>query len=101
LFNQINNKLGAPGNNEQQFMTILPATLQVTADYQVKPHVYVAGYWVQNLTTSKTRGLRTPSLLSITPRYERKWVEVSMPLVLFDNYSKFGFGLATRLGQYS
>lgn len=99
LFTQINNKLGAgPGNNEQQFMTILPATLQVTADYQVKPHVYVAGYWVQNLTNSKTRGLRTPSLLSVTPRYERKWIEVSMPLVLFDNYTKFGFGLATRLG---
>lgn len=99
LFNQINNKFGAgPSNNDRQFMTILPATLQITADYQLKANIYVAGYWVQNLTSSTTRGLRTPSLISITPRYERKWVEVSLPLVLFDNYSKFGFGLATRLG---
>lgn len=99
LFTQLNTQLGVTrADFSDNFSTVLPTTLQINADYLIKPHIYVGALLVQNLTSTNALGLKSPSLLGVTPRYETKWIDVAMPLVLFDNYSKVAFGLAGRLG---
>ncbi|RRB06531.1 DUF5723 family protein [Larkinella rosea] len=78
----------------------LPTALNVSADYQVKPNVYVGVLWTQNLMPATSVALMTPSMLAVVPRWETRWAEVSMPIALQDNYSMPTIGLAMRAGPF-
>lgn len=100
VFDKVNSALGIlQSQDTHDFSIALPTTFQLNADYHVKNYVYVNALWVQNLRTSQSLGMKTPSLLAISPRYERKWFEVAMPLALLDNYSVLTLGLSLRLGS--
>lgn len=96
----IANLKGKEVGMDEHFPTTLPTTLQIQADYLLKKNVYVGATWVQNLTNQQAFGLKVPSSLSLVPRYEHKHVEWSLPLVLFDDYTKFAFGTALRIGPF-
>lgn len=99
-FDKVNSTLGVlPSQDTHDFSVALPTTLQLNADYHWKNYYYVNALWIQNLRTSESLGMQTPSLLAVTPRYERKWFEVAMPLALLDNYSVLAFGLSLRVGS--
>jgi hypothetical protein len=99
LFNRINTKIGSGDlNSLNNFTSSLPTSLQVNFDYHLRDKFYVNSLWVQGLRGSQSIGMKMPSLLSITPRWESKWIEVAVPFALLDNYNTFTFGLATRLG---
>jgi hypothetical protein len=56
---------------------------------------YANATWVQGFKLSKrTAGIRR-SLLAVTPRYENKWFEASLPISLYD-YRSPQVGLAFR-----
>lgn len=76
----------------------LPTALNVSADYQFKPNVYVGVLWTQSLMPSSAVALITPSMLAVVPRWETRWAEVSMPIALQDNYTMPTIGLALRAG---
>ena len=80
------------------FTTGLPTALQINFDYHVRNNFYVNSLWVQGLRGNNSLSMKMPASLSFTPRWERKWIEVSMPFALLDNYSTFTFGMGVRLG---
>ncbi len=99
VFNRINTKIGSGDlNSLNSFTSSLPTVLQINFDYHLRDKFYINSSWVQNLRGSQSIGMKMPSSLSITPRWESKWIEVAMPFALLNNYNIFTFGLATRLG---
>lgn len=80
------------------FRSVLPTALQASVDYQIRPNVYVNALWVQNLISAKAFGMKSESVLAVTPRYEHRWYEVSVPVSLMNRYGSLGVGLAGRVG---
>ena len=98
-FERINKTVGlSDDKNLHNFTTGLPTALQINLDYHLKDKFYVNSLLVQGLRSNPSISMKVPSSLSITPRWEGKWIEVAMPFALLDNYNTFTFGLATRLG---
>ena len=99
FFNAVNQSLGVdPGSRTTAFRSVLPTALQTSVDYQVQPNVYVNALWVQNLVPAKAFGMKGESVLAVTPRYEHRWYEVSVPVAIMNRYGSFGVGLAGRAG---
>ena len=80
------------------FRSALPTTFQASADVVYRENVYVNVAWVQRLRRTDVIAAAAPSQLSVTPRYERKWFEAALPVVLFNDYRALTLGLALRLG---
>ena len=98
-YKRINDVLGFDDlNSQSNFTTGLPSCFQINLDYHLRDNFYVNSLWVQGLRGKQSMSMKMPSSLSITPRWEGKWFEVSMPFVLFDNYNAFTFGIAGRMG---
>lgn len=73
----------------------LPSAVSVQFDYNLGKNFYANATWVQGFKIGKrTTGIRR-SLLAITPRYEHKWFEASLPISLYD-YRSPQLGLAFR-----
>lgn len=72
----------------------LPAALSVQADLNYYRNWYVNGTLVLPLQFSKT-GIRRPSLIGITPRYQTARFEASLPITLYD-WTKPRIGLSAR-----
>ncbi len=98
FFNAIGTSLNAPGSIAPNFYSVLPMAFQASVDYNVKPNVYVSGLWVQNLIRQKAFGMKAESMIAVTPRYENKWYELSVPLSLMNHYTSPAIGLAGRVG---
>ncbi len=98
-FKRVNKTVGLSDDKSLSNFTVgLPTALQINLDYHLKDKFYVNALWVQGLRGRQSISMKMPSSLSITPRWEGKWIEVAMPFALLDNYNTFTFGLATRLG---
>jgi hypothetical protein len=98
FFGAIERTLGVPAATPSKRKTRLPMALQSSIDYQLKPNVYVTALWVAPLTRAGSPNMRQESLLSLVPRYERRWFEVSVPISIMNHYRSFGVGLAGRAG---
>jgi hypothetical protein len=85
-------------DRQTAFTVMLPTTLQLSADYRFSEKLYVGGLWVQSLKPQQGIGWNVPSSMSVVPRYETRWFEVSMPFSLLHNYQLPTLGLAARLG---
>lgn len=98
-FDRLNTSLNL---NDAQAKTLfnssLPTSLNINLDYHYKNNIYINSVWNQSLRSNNSIGIKSPSLLAITPRYETKWIDLALPLVLLDNYSTFAFGLSARVG---
>ncbi|MCB9187405.1 MAG: hypothetical protein H6601_11765 [Flavobacteriales bacterium] len=78
-----------------RYGTSLPSAVSVQFDYNLGKNFYANATWVQGFKIGKrTTGIRR-SLLAITPRYEHKWFEASLPISLYD-YRSPQVGLALR-----
>ena len=98
-FERINKTVGlGDDKNLHNFTTGLPTALQINLDYHLKDKFYINSLLVQGLRSNPSISMKVPSSLSITPRWEGKWIEVAVPFALLDNYNTFTFGLATKLG---
>lgn len=98
FYNAIGSSLNAPGGIAPNFYSVLPMAFQASVDYNVKPNVYVSGLWVQNLIRQSAFGMKAESMIAVTPRYEHKWYEISVPLSLMNRYTSPAIGLAGRFG---
>lgn len=69
----------------------LPTALSVQFDYHHYKNLYLGVFWIQPIRTNK-HSLRRPAQLAVAPRYETKWLEVSLPLTLYEyRYPRVGF----------
>jgi Family of unknown function (DUF5723) len=98
-FKRINQVVGlSDDKSTNNFSVGLPTVFQVNLDYHLRDKFYINSLWVQGLRGSNSLSMKMPSSLSVTPRWESKWIEVGMPFALLDNYSSFTFGLGFRTG---
>ncbi len=98
-FRRINNTLTIRDAQAlNSFRSSLPSSLNVNLDYLYKKNIYINATWTQSLTSEYSIGMKMPSLIAVTPRWETKWFEVALPLALVRNYSVFTFGLSGRVG---
>jgi hypothetical protein len=98
VFNAINSSLGVSGSIAPNVTSVLPTAFQASVDYNIRPNVYVNGLWVHNLIPRSAFGMKAESVIGFTPRYERKWYEISVPVVLMNRYRTPSIGLAGRAG---
>lgn len=76
----------------------LPTSFNAFFDYQVfKNLFYISGFWQQGLPHSfNVFGPRRASTLNITARFESKWLDVAMPISVYE-FQKMQLGLQVRL----
>ncbi|TAG51934.1 MAG: hypothetical protein EAZ29_08565 [Runella slithyformis] len=85
-------------NIARPFRVGLPTSVNVSFDYQHQKNWYINALWVQGVRGSRAFDIKPQSVLAVTPRYEKRWLEVATPVALLDNYSKLSIGLAARVG---
>ena len=78
-----------------RFSVWLPSAISVQADYHLYRNWYINAIMVYGFTLSGA-SLSRPTQLAITPRYESRWLEVSVPISLYDWYLP-RIGLAVRV----
>jgi len=76
----------------------LPTRLALSADYQVMPDIYVNMQVVQSLRGRYSIHARQQYYVSVAPRWESDFFEVSIPLYLEYDYRAFRMGAAFRVG---
>ncbi len=87
-------------DKKTEFTSKLPTAFNIQADVKVVNNVYVNVMWLQGLRRKGTIGARQFSMLAVTPRFETRWFEASVPLVLNNDYRNFSFGLFARFGPF-
>ncbi len=89
--------VGSPGGTLQgnNFKTALPAGISVQADYSFTENIFLNFTAVQNMRF-RLPGIKRNDILALTPRFERRWYAVQMPVV-FHNYQNLRVGLAGRI----
>ena len=80
---------------DNNFMIWLPAAISIQLDYHYRDNWYVNGSLIYGLPFSGNTIAR-PSQISITPRYEIRWLEVNMPVSLYD-WRLLRIGLSLRI----
>lgn len=83
-----------------EFTSKLPTAFNIQADFKLLKHVYINGMWLQGLRKKGSIGARQFSMIAVTPRFETRWFEASIPLVLNNDYRNFSFGLFARFGPF-
>jgi outer membrane protein OmpA-like peptidoglycan-associated protein len=79
----------------------LPTSLNFTADWNFYKNFYLNATVIQSFGHSSGQGVKRPSVYSLTPRYEYKWFEVSVPLSLLSYQElKTRLGLCVRAGYF-
>ncbi|MCX6285177.1 MAG: DUF5723 family protein, partial [Bacteroidetes bacterium] len=68
-----------------KFTIWLPSALSVQFDYHLTQFTYINASLIYPVAFAKTTIYR-PAELTITPRYEARWLEVSLPVSLYDWY---------------
>ncbi|HNQ82489.1 MAG TPA: DUF5723 family protein [Bacteroidales bacterium] len=75
------------------FQIFLPASVGLQFDYHVKSAWYVNAVAVIPAKYAEPM-IERPMVIAVTPRYESRFIEVQLPLVLYDfKYPRFGLSL--------
>ncbi len=99
LYTQMNNAFGWTDiNYRHQFKVPLPTVIATTFDYAFSERIFLNATWIQSIRNTKSIGMNQPSLIAVIPRWESKWLEVSMPVSLQNGYRNLAVGLAGRAG---
>jgi hypothetical protein len=91
-----NSIFGTASANSNSFIILMPATSVFTFDYNLKENIYINLNWRQSLLNSDRRGIINYSGVSITPRYEKKSLEIAVPIGIENNYKNLNVGAAFR-----
>ena len=75
----------------------LPTTLIVSADYQIRKHIFVNATFFGNMASDANFGSKYYSQLSVTPRYDCKLFSVGIPLTYNMLTKNMRFGVGARI----
>ena len=81
---------------DDSFTVRTPARVLVNFDYQLDQFLFVNAAISHSLATSD-QAIRTENNISISPRYERRWLAVTLPVTV-NSYESVHLGVAARLG---
>jgi len=74
----------------------LPMGFNTQFDYNFERGLFLNGFFMQRLSFPSSYGPDRSNLIAFTPRYEKKWLMVALPMSL-ENYKDPHLGLAFRL----
>jgi hypothetical protein len=80
------------------FSAQIPTMLRLNADIRLDEHFFVNAYLAQSLANKYQLGTQYASFIAVTPRFESRYFDFSLPLALTNNYKTFGMGFGMRLG---
>ncbi|AQG80016.1 DUF5723 family protein [Spirosoma montaniterrae] len=81
IIRTIQNKLNTGRNpSAGRFRAGLPTSLNLTADYAFPKGLGLNVTYLQDVRSQQATAIHQPTLLAVTPRYETRWVSVSMPV---------------------
>lgn len=86
------------GNRATEFKSKMPTAVSGQFDYNIDDQFFINGTIVQRFGRLRKLGVQRPNVIAITPRYERKRFEVSMPVSLYE-YRYPMVGLMLRLNS--
>ncbi|MBP6386383.1 MAG: hypothetical protein KA327_07135 [Pseudarcicella sp.] len=82
-------------STKSDFTVRLPTNFHLNFDYKLSENIYLNAVWQQSLVKRSSLGVATTSFVAIAPRYESKWLEVSLPISYEENLN---IGTGIRLG---
>jgi Family of unknown function (DUF5723) len=83
------------------FNMALPSALSIQADWNVYQDFFANTTIIKGFGHGNKNGVTRPDVYSLTPRYETKWFEVSVPMsLLYYNHLQPRIGLAMRAGYF-
>lgn len=94
------NNFFSSANRDNSFRMFTPATLRLSGDYRVQENIYIAANYTQSLIRNNSKGVRLPSFLTVTPRYESRWLSVGLPISVSSYYNKINIGTYIRTGVF-
>ncbi len=77
-----------------RFALGLPTGLSLQADVKLIKYCYVNAFLMQRIPSKL--GIQRTNILAITPRFEHRWFEASLPIVVY-NWQRARVGAAIRL----
>ncbi len=81
-------------NDKTSYLQHLPSSLSVQFDYNLGRGLYANAVVTQSVLPSKLTGVIRPNTLTAGIRYESKWLELGVPVTLYDyRYPTVGFML--------
>ena len=79
----------------------MPVALSVQADWNLSGNFFINATIIKSLRSEKNTGAIRPDVYSITPRYEKKWFELSIPVsLLYYGHWQPRIGFAVRAGYF-
>jgi uncharacterized protein DUF5723 len=86
---------------DHQFKMGLPTAISLQADYRIRPHFYVNATLIKGFGHGGGQGAVQPDVYGVTPRYESRWYDISVPLsLLYYGQWRARAGLAVRAGYF-
>jgi len=92
------------GESSETFRTTLPTAMSLQVDYHIWNGFYLnftpfVSFYQARKAKDDYAKIHSATVISLTPRFEHKWVGISMPLQ-YNQMSKIGFslGIGLRLG---
>ena len=72
----------------------LPTAISIQGDYHFKDNFYFGAFWIHPIRLNR-RAMRRPAQLAFIPRYESKYIDVNIPISLYE-YRYPRIGLSAR-----
>lgn len=85
--------------SKDKFSMNLPTAVCIQFDYHYYKNWYFNGTFVQGLNITNNF-VRRPTMIAFTPRFEKRWLEVNMPLSVSD-MKYWRLGLSLRLWNFT
>ncbi|GAB3700119.1 hypothetical protein GCM10027592_26820 [Spirosoma flavus] len=93
----IQNKLNTGRSPDKtSFQAGLPTSLNATLDYQVPAGLGVNVMYLQDVRSTAAMAIHQPSILAITPRFDKRWLGIAVPFAYLNK--GFTAGASLRVG---
>ncbi len=92
------NRFGTHRQYKGNYSVGLPTRLVLSADFQVKKHLFLGGVITQSLRKKLSQNARYQSAIMVAPRWEYRFFEYSMPVLLEYDYRALRLGSSFRVG---
>lgn len=97
----LNETLGATeADRVNVFRVSMPKSFQAGIDYHLKDNWYANATVIHSFASNSDRAFTMPSVLTGSLRYESKWLDVTLPVSLADNYTRPTLGIGARAGIF-
>lgn len=99
-FDQVDTLVGIGISPSTSFTMRLPIALHAEFDWHFAKHLYLYNHITYGLPAANIHGLRRPSVIGVTPRFQQKKFEFSLPISLWD-FKQPRVGAMMRIGAFS